>query len=262
MRPAPSDDPRDRRPTTGAADPRVPGDVSARPGDGSLSRVEAVRDEHRRRWDVATPAATRIGRPESPDADVGETVRQLHEEAHPAMAGHGARMHRLEKVRIAHAFASTLGVTPWERDRALGIMSELDLTAFGSQRAVETVALVVLKHVVDDERGRRLGLADEAWLATLSPAAMSTLYDRFDSLTDDDAYRRLLAAYDLDVTAVNRLERTLREQLDEGDLQGAAFGRAPARDPALPAFRPERADTGDGGTGPSGVRSEDAPEGP
>jgi hypothetical protein len=208
--------------------------VSTRPGDGSLSRVDAVKDEHLRRWDVATPAATRIGRPESPDGDVGETVRQLHEEAHPAMAGHSARMHRLEKVRITHAFASTLGVSPWERDRALGIMRELDLTAFGSQRAVEKVALVVLKHVVDDERQRRLGLQDRQWLATLSPSGMSMLYDRFESLTGDDTYQQLLSAYDLDTTGVNRLERTLREQLDEQGLHGAVFGRAPARDPALP----------------------------
>jgi hypothetical protein len=210
--------------------------VSTRPGDGSLSRVEAVKDEHLRRWDVATPAATLIGRPESPDADVGETVRQLHEEAHPAMAGHSARMHRLEKVRITHAFASTLGVTPWERDRALGIMRELDLTAFGSQRAVEKVALVVLKHVVDEGRQRRLGLQDQEWLRTLSPSAMSMLYDRLESLTEDERFQRLLSAYDLDTTGVNRLERTLREQLDEQDLHGAAFGRAPARDPALPSI--------------------------
>lgn len=240
MRPGPIDPPRDPPPRTGSSHPRLPGDVSNRPGDGSLSRVEAVKDEHLRRWDVATPAATVIGRPESPEADVGERVRQLHAEAHPAMAGHGARMHRLEKLRIAHAFASTLDVTPWERDRALGVMRDLDLTAFGSQRAVETVALVVLKHVVDGERQRRLGLQDQDWLATLSPSGLSILYDRFESLTDDDRFERLLEAHDLDVTAINRLERTLREQLDEQDLQGAAFGRTPARDPALPAFRGRR----------------------
>jgi hypothetical protein len=223
----------------------VPGDVSTEPGDGSLPRGEAVKDEHLRRWDVATPAATLIGRPESPDADVSERVRQLHAEAHPAMAGHSERMHRLEKLRITHAFANTLDVTPWERDRALGIVDELDLTAFGSQRAVEKVALVTLAHVVDEVRQQRLGLQDREWLNTLSPSAMSMLYDRHESLTDDERFRALLAEHDLDTTAVNRLKRTLREQLDEQDADGAVFGRNPKRDPALPALT-SRGDPGAG----------------
>jgi hypothetical protein len=227
-------------PVTGPTDPRVPGDVSTEPGDGALSRVDAVKDEHLRRWDVATPAATLIGRPDDPDDDVSERLRQLHEEAHPAMEGHSARMHRLEKARITHAFCNTLDVTPWERDRALGILVELDLTAFGSQRAVETVALVVLKHVVDEERQGRLGLDDQEWLGRQSPAAMSMLYDRFASLTDSERFQDLLDEHGLDTTAVNRLERTLREQLDEQDLHGAVFGRSPHRDPALPTMRDDR----------------------
>ena len=101
-------------------------DVSTRAGDGALSRVDAVKDERIRRWDV------------------DENLRRLHDEQHPAMAGHSARMHRLEKARITHALCSTLGLTPWERDRALGIMVDLDLTAFGSQRAIPNVALVVI----------------------------------------------------------------------------------------------------------------------
>jgi hypothetical protein len=224
-------------PTTGPVDPRVPGDLSTRPGDGALSRIDAVKDERIRRWDVVTPSATLIGRPDHPDEDVGDTVRRLHDEAHPAMAGHSARMHRLEKARITHAFCNTLSLSPWERDRALGIMSELDLTAFGSQRAVETVALVVCKYVVDHERRRHLGLHDRSWLNQQSPAAMSLLYDRYESLTDDPAYQELLAAHDLDTTAVNRLIRTLEEQLDEQDLHCAVFGRSPHRDPALPNVR-------------------------
>ena len=236
----PSSPPTDPTRTTGPTDPRVPSDVSTEPGDGALSRVDAVKDEHLRRWDVATPAATLIGRPDGPEADVSETVRQLHEEAHPAMAGHSKRMHRLEKARITHAFCNTLDVTPWERDRALGIMTELDLTAFGSQRGIEKVALVVLKYVVDEERQELLGLHDKAWLGRQSPGAMSMLYERFDSLTDDERYQELLDAHDLDTTGVNRLTRTLREQLDEQDIQDAVFGRSPHRDPALPTMRPDR----------------------
>jgi hypothetical protein len=212
-------------------------DVSSRPGDGSLSRVDAVKDERFRRWDVATPAATIIGRASSDTEDVGENLRRLHDEQHPAMAGHSARMHRLEKARITHAYCSALSVTPWERDRAMGIMVELDLTVFGSQRAIEKVALVVIQYVVDDERERRLGLQDEAYVAKLNADEMQSLYERYASMTDDERFQELMAAQDMTVTNVNRLDRTLRKQLAEQDLEDAVLGRSPYRDPAMPAIR-------------------------
>lgn len=218
--------------------------VSAGPGDGSLSRIDAVKDERIRRWDVVTPSATIIGRPRRPQHDIGESLRRLHDEQHPAMQGHSARMHRLDKARITHALCNELDVTPWERDRALGIMIDLDLTAFGSQRGVPTVALVVIRFVVDDERKRRLGLHDADWVQAQDPTTLESLYERFDSMTDDGRYRELLQAHDLDATAVNRLSRKLREQLETQGLWGAVLGRSPFRDPSLPAIseRPARAE--------------------
>ncbi len=218
-------------------DPRAERDVSTRPGDGSLGRVEAAKDEAFRRWDVTTPSATLIGRPENPGEDVSENLRRLHDEQHPAMAGHAERMHRLEKARITHAFCNRLALTPWERDRALGIMTDLDLTVFGSQRAIQKVALVVIRHVVDDERQRVLGLHDREWVAEQPPESLADLHERFDSIKDDPRYRTLMDLVGLDVTSVNRLDRTLQDQLDEQDLRGAVFGRNPHRDPSLPQIR-------------------------
>ena len=219
--------------------------VSARPGDGALSRLDAVKDERIRRWDVVTPSATIIGRTERPGEDVGENLRRLHDEQHPAMEGHSGRMHRLEKARITHAFCNALSLTAWERDRALGIMVDLDLTAFGSQRAIPKVALVVVQYVVDDERQRQLGLHDTEWVSDQSPETLERLYDRFESIKEDPRYRDLLEAYDLGTTNVNRLTRTLQDQLDEQDLHGAAFGRSPYRDPSLPAIRDRPSAGGD-----------------
>jgi hypothetical protein len=132
-------------------------------------------------------------------------------------------------------------------------MVDLDLTVFGSQRAIPKVALVVIKHVVDDERQRLLGLDDREWLASLPPAELEALHDRYDSLTDDSGYRTLLETFGLDVTKVNRLERTLRDQLDEQDLHGAVFGRNPHRDPALPAFRSTGRDDAEDRSAPGAV---------
>ena len=231
---------------------------SAGPGDGTLPRTEAVKDERIRRWDVASPSATVIGRARTPEEEIGENLRRLHEEQHPAMAGHSRRMHRLEKARITHAYCNTLDVTPWERDRALGTMVDLDLTAFGSQRAIERVALVVVQYVVDDERRRRLGLHDRPWLADQSPETMERLFDRFDSLSDDPAFELLAEAVGLDTTSVNRLDRVLREQLDEQDLHGAVLGRSPHRDPALPAIHYRTATDPDSpaGQGPRTARAD------
>jgi hypothetical protein len=209
--------------------------VSTGPGDGSLPRTEAIKDERVRKWDVATPSATLIGRAESPDGDLPERLRRLHDEQHPAMQGHSERMHRLDKIRIAHAICSRLDVTPWERDRVLGIMAELDLTAFGSQRAIPTVTLVVVSHVVDSERQHQLGLDDSDRLAKLSADSMERLYELFDPITDDDTFRAYLDEQDLTTTNVNRLKRVLKTQLEERDLEDAVFGRSPYRDPNLPA---------------------------
>lgn len=208
--------------------------VTSRPGDGALGRTEAARDATVRRWDEVTPAATRIGRASDPDSDLPERLRRLHEGRHPATEGHGARMHRLDKLRIAHALCSAVGATDWERDRVLGTMSRLDLTEFGSRRAVETVALVTLRVVVDEARRERLGLHDPDRIRELSPEEMEALYEEFDSLTEDEAFRELLAEQDLDVTTVNQLGDTVRELAREGGFDGAAFGRDPNRDPNLP----------------------------
>jgi len=225
--------------------------VSARPGDGALARAAHLRDSTVGRWDPTSPSATQIGRARDPNGDVSERLRRLHEERHPATEGHGARQHRLEKLRITQALCNDLDVTPWQRDRALGVMIDLDLTAFGSQRAIEKVALVVIQYVVDEERQRQLGLHDDEWLAERSPDELEGLFDRFDSMSDDPMFKLLADAVELDSTSVNRLDRVLRDQIDEQGLHGAALGRSPYRDPALPAIH--RQD--------SGRNAEDAPSG-
>lgn len=226
-RPAPGEEHEPRR-------EREDAPLSRRPGDSTVARADLQRDETTRRWGLVTPSATRIGRANSPLDDVSENVRRLHDERHPAMEGYSARAHRLEKLRLTHALCGRLELTPWQRDRAIGTMVELDLTAFGSQRAIPKVALVVIRHVVDTERERHLGLHDDDWIGDQPPDRLAALYERFRSITDEEGFDALCAEYDLDVTSLNRLRRTLREQLDDQDLHGAVYGRNPYRDPSLP----------------------------
>ena len=58
----------------------------------------------------------------------------------------------------------------------------------------------------------------------------------FRSITDEDRSDALCASYDLDVTNLNRLRRTLTEQLDDQGLHDAVYGRNPYRDPSLPSL--------------------------
>ena len=208
--------------------------LSRQPGDSTVSRADLQRDGTVRRWGLVTPSATRIGRADAPEHDVSKNVRRLHEERHPAMEGYSERTHRLEKLRLTHALCSSPGLTPWQRDRAIGTMVDLDLTAFGSQRAIPKVALVVIRHVVDREREHHLGLHDEEWIAEQPPDRLADLYEQFHSITDDGQFTALCEQHDLNVTNLNRLRRTLIDQLDEQDLHDTVYGRNPYRDPSLP----------------------------
>ena len=209
--------------------------LETRPGAGALSRAEARRDNAVRQWGVVSPSATVIGRAESPESDLSESVRRLHDERHTATKGHSKRAHYLDRLRTTQALCNALDVTPWQRDLALGIMGDIDLTEFGSQRAIPKVALVVLRHVVDVDRRQYFGL-DDLDASALSSDRMESLFEEYKShdVTDEAAFQRLAERHDLDLTNLNRLRRVLKEQLD-GDV-GRAFGRNPHRDPHLPSF--------------------------
>ncbi|MGA9401304.1 DNA-directed RNA polymerase subunit epsilon [Haladaptatus sp.] len=221
-----------------------PGRLSRRPGDGTVRRADLQRDQSVRQWGPVTPSATVIGRANSPESDLSENIRRLHEERHSAMAGHSSRMHQLDKLRVSHALCNDLSLTPWQRDCVIGIMSELDLTAFGSQRAIPKVALVVIRHVVDREREQYLGLHDSDWIHEQPPEQLTDLYETFQSLTDEDRFTELTEKHGLDITSLNRLRRVLKEQLEDGDLEYAVHGRNPYRDPNLPSLTDRGGDQG------------------
>ncbi len=205
--------------------------LERRPGSGALSRADHQRDATVRQWGVITPSATVIGRPTG-DGDLSPGARRLHDEQHPATPGYAERAHRLDRLRTTQALCNVLEVTPWQRDVALGVMDELDLTAFGSQRAIATVALVVIRHVVDVDRQAYFGL-DDLDVGSLSPDRMDELFAQYRAhdITDDATFKRLAADHGLDTTALNRLRRTVKAQL--GD-ELPAYGRTPYRDPNLP----------------------------
>ncbi|WP_306055775.1 DNA-directed RNA polymerase subunit epsilon [Natronococcus wangiae] len=208
--------------------------LETRPGSGSLSRADVQRDSTVRQWGVVTPSATVIGRAESPEEELSESIRRLHDEQHGATPGYSERAHRLDRLRTTQALCNALDLTPWQRDLALGVMDEIDLTEFGSQRAIPKVALVVIRHVVDVDRRAYFGL-DDVDVSALSPDRMDELFGQYRAhdITDEETFKRLAAQHGLDTTSLNRLRRVLKSQLED---ELPAYGRNPYRDPNLPSL--------------------------
>lgn len=229
---------RDIRAVAARVEEWLSGAASPRPHPESL-------DPNPRRRDVLDPSATRIGQPASPDDaftgrdvpdtdDIGERLRRLHAEREAAMEGNEPRREQLDVARITQAVCNTLDLTPWERDRVLGVVCELDASAFGDRHTVPRVVLVLARRVVDAERRAWLGLDDVA--DDEPPERLRELGERLTRLTDSPAYTQLLTECDLSPAAVDSIEDALTRELDEETIREAAFGRSPHRDPALPAF--------------------------
>ena len=198
-------------------------------GDSGTRLEQAGTVEHAPRRHLESRAgagasATVIGRAESPDAELSDRVRRLHDEQHGATPGYSERAHRLDRLRTTQALCNALEVTPWQRDLALGVMDEIDL--------IPKVALVVIRHVVDLDRQAYFGL-DDLDASELSAERMDELFGQYRAhdITDEPTFERLAAEHGLDTTSLNRLRRVLKGQL-EGDLP--AYGRNPWRDPNLP----------------------------
>lgn len=193
-------------------------------------------DSKPRRWDVVNPSATRIGHADDVVEDVDGRLRALHEERRAAMQGNTERQQQLDVARITQALCNSLDLTGWERDRVLGVVCELDATAFGSQRTIPSVVLVVARRVVDTKRRTWLGLEDDGWLDDQPPERLRERSERLHELTDSDQYERLLESCALTAEGVQTLETMLDAELDDETVSEAVFGRSPVRDPALPSF--------------------------
>lgn len=198
-----------------------------------------------RRRDIVNPSATRIGHgseanafsgaddPETDDCRV--RLRRLHEELDARMQD-SERRERLDVARITQAVCNTLDVTPWERDRVLGVVCALDETVFEDSHTVSRVALVVAQRVVDAERRAWLGL-DEC---QGPPERLERLQGRLTRIADCEGYDQLRADCALTPSVRDQLAERLDDELDEATVREAAFGRSPYRDPALPAFEHHR----------------------
>lgn len=87
---------------------------------------------------------------------VPETRLALHQEGrHPSDGDQATRLATLDKKRITQAYCGSLSVPQHLQAQAVRAMLLLDLTAFGNQKRIEAIALLVIELVVDYERRYR-----------------------------------------------------------------------------------------------------------
>lgn len=145
-----------------------------------------------------TPTATEIGH-ESGRSDEAEHLRKIERRTNDHLSTH---KHELDKKRITEAFCDTLEVTSYQRQEAVRLMEFLDLEAFGSQRGVRGVALVVIKYVVNCDRMEHYG-GDAT------------------RISEDDTFQQLVDEEGLDMGDIMSISQTMKEQLQNRRNSGS-----------------------------------------
>jgi len=100
-----------------------------------------------------------------------------------------------DKPRFAGALASALNLSETHTSEVYSIMSNLDLTAFGNQRRIETVALGVIVVVVNYERFYR----------QQNPEA--------DRIAESREFRNLLKDLEINYSDIGTAKRIVKQEL-------------------------------------------------
>lgn len=129
-----------------------------------------------------------------------DRLAEHNEGRHPSDGTLSARLARLDKKRITHAYCSRLDITQFQRDEAVRAMLLLNLDDFGQNKRIEKVALTVIRVVVN--------------------------YNRFAHLRDEDGtrisetgnFKRLAESVNLDQRTMRRLSRSIKEKLSAAEF--------------------------------------------
>ncbi|EMA44452.1 DNA-directed RNA polymerase epsilon subunit [Halococcus morrhuae DSM 1307] len=153
-----------------------------------------------------SPAATQIGE----SGDEYDQFREINEGRHNSDGELPVRQGQWDKKHITEIFCSRLGVTEFQKGGVMDAMEALDFSQFGSQRAVETVALGVIRYVVNKDRLERN--PEATWVS------------------HEDQFQELMESCNVTMSDLTTVKRIALNQIP--NLQ--AGGSTPKRDPNLP----------------------------
>ena len=120
------------------------------PGDGPLDSdtIEQDADSYSH---YGSSAATQIGE----QNDDHDRLRELNEGRHPSDGELPTRQARWDKKRTTEILCSQLELTEPQTSAVVDAMETLDFSQFGSQGRIETVALGLIRYVVNKDRLER-----------------------------------------------------------------------------------------------------------
>jgi|APHM01.1.fsa_nt_gi hypothetical protein len=101
------------------------------------------------------------------------------------------------KPHIGEALASSLSISEVQKKEVIDTMSELDLTAFGSQRQLETVALGVISVIVNYDRFQRRQNPDA------------------NRISETSEFRNLMIENEIDYSDLGTAKRVTKQELIE-----------------------------------------------
>jgi len=142
--------------------------LSTEAGDGANPRTGeyGVRaDEHIREHDPDTPAQTHIGSPTGRETKKQARLKETNDTRDRLIDD--KPMSEVEKERVVHGFAGQFGLTPSQREDAVGVMMDFDFSR-ASNYTLEQVALAAIQAIVNYDRFERLGVdpnRDAAWIS-------------------------------------------------------------------------------------------------
>ena len=134
----------------------------ANPTDGEYG---VYADEHVRKHDPDTPASTRVGGPGERRTEKHDRLQSTNDTRDRLIDD--KPMSEVEKERVVHGFAGQFGLTPSQREDAVGVMMDFDFSR-ASNYTLEQVAIAAIQAIVNYDRFECLGVdpnRDAAWIS-------------------------------------------------------------------------------------------------
>lgn len=175
------------------------------PGDSMLDS-STVEEDVNSYSHYESPAATQIGE----RGDGHDRLREVNEGRDRSDDELPTRQSRWDKKRVTETLCSQLELTEFQRGGIMDAMRDLDFSQFGSQRSIETVALGVIRYIVNKDRTERN--PEATWVS------------------HEDKFQELMEDCGVTMSDLTTVKSVALEQMP--NLQ--AGGRIPERDPHLP----------------------------
>jgi hypothetical protein len=191
-------------------------------GAGSKSEEDLYTDKNRMKNGFEMDSATSVGGSEADEKH--QRLQKVNAGAEPSDGEWSMREANRDVLRVTTALCSSLDLNTAEQEEVLATMQRLDLSSFGSQRGIETVALGVIRFRVPQMRSEHVDLDQ------VDDDQMSQIF-----ISRQEAFKSCIDDFDLSMSDLNTINKGIRDQLGESVSRLSGSGEVVAGpDPNLP----------------------------